>query len=213
MTHYRDHLFHIFSVLFYIIITFFDGSQSNSFIAQLRNHAGKLNIVFVPDRRIDTSCAIFVLTFCDKSSISSNEKFFVILCEMNTPTTRDFLRRTDGTRRRSARQALAVIPVNNSASPGVFLTLYSPSSTFCHFLLDSIDIFVGEAISTEVNAMDNFLNSRHGSDSWSPAPSPDELVIQKRGRRRRTIVWSPDDTCKRNSLFRYYISLPIASSK
>ncbi|XP_043787061.1 uncharacterized protein LOC122711932 isoform X2 [Apis laboriosa] len=50
--------------------------------------------------------------------------------------------------------------------------------------------------------MDNFLNSRHGSESWSPAPSPDELVIQKRGRRRRTIVWSPDlDTCKRNSLF------------
>lgn len=62
---------------------------------------------------------------------------------------------------------------------------------------------LGEAISTEVNAMDNFLNSRQGSDSWSPAPSPDELVIQKRGRRCRTIVWSPDlDTCKRNSLFR-----------
>ena len=97
---------------------------------------------------------------------------------MNTPTTRDFLRRPDGTRRRSARQALAVIPVNNAAS--------SP----------------GEAASTEVNAMDNFLNSRHGSDSWSPAPSPDELVIQKRGRRSKTIVWSPDlDTCKRNSLF------------
>lgn len=97
---------------------------------------------------------------------------------MNTPTTRDFLRRPNGTRRRSSRQALAVIPVNNAeASPG-------------------------EAISTEVNAMDNFLNSRQGSDSWSPAPSPDELVIQKRGRRCRTIVWSPDlDTCKRNSLF------------
>ncbi|XP_076281138.1 uncharacterized protein LOC143209413 isoform X1 [Lasioglossum baleicum] len=96
---------------------------------------------------------------------------------MNTPTRRDFLRRPDATRRRSARQALAVIPVNNSSSPG-------------------------ETVSTEVNAMDNFLNSRHGSDSWSPAPSPDELVIQKRGRRRKTIVWSPDlDTCKRNSLF------------
>ncbi|XP_076752322.1 uncharacterized protein LOC143424247 [Xylocopa sonorina] len=95
---------------------------------------------------------------------------------MNTPTTRE-IRRLDGARRRSIRQALAVIPVNNTASPG-------------------------EAISTEVNAMDNFLNSRHGSESWSPAPSPDELVIQKRGRRRRTIVWSPDlDTCKRNSLF------------
>ncbi|XP_029045608.1 uncharacterized protein LOC114877334 [Osmia bicornis bicornis] len=97
---------------------------------------------------------------------------------MNTPTTRDFLRRPNGTRRRSVRQALAVIPVNN--------TELSP----------------GEAISTEVNAMDNFLNSRQGSDSWSPAPSPDELVIQKRGRRCRPIVWSPDlDTCKRNSLF------------
>ncbi|XP_033325405.2 uncharacterized protein LOC117219939 isoform X1 [Megalopta genalis] len=96
---------------------------------------------------------------------------------MNTPTRRDFLRRPDATRRRSSRQALAVIPVNNSVSPG-------------------------ETVSTEVNAMDNFLNSRHGSDSWSPAPSPDELVIQKRGRRRKTIVWSPDlDTCKRNSLF------------
>ncbi|XP_026671272.1 uncharacterized protein LOC108627208 isoform X2 [Ceratina calcarata] len=94
---------------------------------------------------------------------------------MNTPTTRDVLRRADGTRRRSARQALAAIPVNNSASP---------------------------VSATEVNAMDNFLNSRHGSESWSPAPSPDEMVIQKRGRRRRTIVWSPDlDTCKRNSLF------------
>lgn len=97
---------------------------------------------------------------------------------MNTPTTRDLRGRADGIRRRSARQALAAIPVNNSASPG-------------------------EAISaSEVNAMDNFLNSRHGSESWSPAPSPDEMVIQKRGRRRRTIVWSPDlDTCKRNSLF------------
>lgn len=43
---------------------------------------------------------------------------------MNTPTTRDFLRRPDGTRRRSSRQALAVIPVNNSASPGAFLTFF-----------------------------------------------------------------------------------------
>lgn len=97
---------------------------------------------------------------------------------MNTPTTRDFLRRPDVVRRRSARQALAVIPNDTSST-------LSP----------------GEALQIEVNAMDNFLNSRHSSDSWSPAPSPDEQVIQKRGRRRRTIVWSPDvDTCKRNSL-------------
>ncbi|KAG7199275.1 hypothetical protein KM043_018137 [Ampulex compressa] len=97
---------------------------------------------------------------------------------MNTPTTRNFLRRPDASRRRSARQALAMIP--NVANATV-----SPVDT----------------PALEMNAMDNILNSRHGSDSWSPAPSPDELVIQKRGRRRRTIVWSPDlDTCKRNSL-------------
>lgn len=121
---------------------------------------------------------------------------------MNTPTTRDFLRRPDGTRRRSSRQALAVIPVNNSASPGAFLTFFM--SSYLLFTSFSFNLRVlGEANSTEVNAMDNFLNSRHGNDSWSPAPSPDEMVIQKRGRRRRTIVWSPDlDTCKRNSLFR-----------
>lgn len=123
---------------------------------------------------------------------------------MNTPTTRDFLRRPDGTRRRSSRQALTVIPVNNSASPGAFLTFFILYYFYLLFILFSFNLcFLGEAISTEVNAMDNFLNSRHGSESWSPAPSPDELVIQKRGRRRRTIVWSPDlDTCKRNSLFR-----------
>ncbi|XP_043503122.1 uncharacterized protein LOC122524765 isoform X1 [Polistes fuscatus] len=96
---------------------------------------------------------------------------------MNTPT-REFLRRPDGSRRRSARQALAVIP----NIPGMTL---SP----------------GEVLSIEQNNMDNVINSRHTSDSCSPAPSPDELVIQKRGRRRRTIVWSPDlDACKRDSL-------------
>ncbi|KAL2716560.1 uncharacterized protein V1478_014236 [Vespula squamosa] len=96
---------------------------------------------------------------------------------MNTPT-REFLRRPDGSRRRSARQALAVIP----NVPGM---TFSP----------------GEMLSIEQNTMDNVMNSRHTTDSWSPAPSPDELVIQKRGRRRRTIVWSPDlDTCKRDSL-------------
>ncbi|KAK2588390.1 hypothetical protein KPH14_004398 [Odynerus spinipes] len=96
---------------------------------------------------------------------------------MNTPT-REFLRRPDASRRRSARQALAVIP----NVPGMTV---SP----------------GEVVPVELNTMDNVMNSRHGSDSWSPAPSPDELVIQKRGRRRRTIVWSPDlDACKRDSL-------------
>lgn len=121
---------------------------------------------------------------------------------MNTPTRRDFLRRPEGTRRRSSRQALAVIPVNNS-SPGAFPRV-SVSSTRLLFVFCSFTLCVlGETVSTEVNAMDNFLNSRHGSDSWSPAPSPDELVIQKRGRRRKTIVWSPDlDACKRNSLFK-----------
>ncbi|XP_012278599.1 uncharacterized protein LOC105698707 [Orussus abietinus] len=97
---------------------------------------------------------------------------------MSTPT-RDSLRRSDVQRRRSGRQALAVIPDMTSIAG-------SP----------------GEAISVEVNAMDNVINSRHGIDSWSPALSPDELVIQKRGRRRKTIVWSPDvDACKRDSLF------------
>lgn len=91
---------------------------------------------------------------------------------------REFLRRPDGSRRRSARQALAVIP----NVPGMTV---SP----------------GEMLPIELNTADNVMNSRHGSDSWSPAPSPDELVIQKRGRRRRTIVWSPDlDACKRDSL-------------
>jgi hypothetical protein len=57
--------------------------------------------------------------------------------------------------------------------------------------------------------MDNVVTSevnpttrRYSMDSWTSAPSPDELVIQKRGR-RRSIVWSPDiDSVKRESLFR-----------
>ncbi|XP_066603554.1 uncharacterized protein [Prorops nasuta] len=96
---------------------------------------------------------------------------------MNTPN-RDLLRIVDGNRRRSARQALAVIPniANTTLSPG-------------------------DVLAPEVNTMDNLLNSRHAVDAWSPAPSPDELVIQKRGRRKKTIVWSPDrDTNKRSSL-------------
>ena len=40
-------------------------------------------------------------------------------------------------------------------------------------------------------------------DSWSPGPSPDELVIQSRGR-RTTIVWSPEKN-RTDTLFRYYL--------
>ncbi|XP_046750370.1 uncharacterized protein LOC124413685 [Diprion similis] len=97
---------------------------------------------------------------------------------MNTPN-RDFLRRPDGVRRRSARQALAVIPD-----------------------MAGLAVSPGEVITLDANAIDNLANSRPGFDSWSPAPSPDELVIQKRGRRRKTIVWSPDvEARKRDSLF------------
>lgn len=72
----------------------------------------------------------------------SKEEFFVALWEMNTPTTRDFLRRPDGTRRRSARQALAVIPVNNAASsPGVFLVVYVLPATFHLLPLVWIHVF------------------------------------------------------------------------
>ncbi|XP_047346306.1 uncharacterized protein LOC124947759 isoform X3 [Vespa velutina] len=107
---------------------------------------------------------------------------------MNTPT-REFLRRPDGSRRRSARQALAVIP----NVPGM---TFSP----------------GEILPIEHNTMDNVMNSRHTADSWSQAPSPDELVIQKRGRRRRTIVWSPDlDACKRDSLLSSRDRTPVKS--
>lgn len=67
--------------------------------------------------------------------------------------------------------------------------------------------FIGDPLLVEVSAMDNIMNSRYSIDSWSPAPSPDELVIQKRGRRRRTIVWSPDVDAKRDSLFRCEFSL------
>lgn len=47
----------------------------------------------------------------------------------------------------------------------------------------------------------NWLNRL--PDDWHSPQSPDELVIQKRGR-RRSIVWSPDlDTYKRRNLLRY----------
>ncbi|XP_014468558.1 PREDICTED: uncharacterized protein LOC106741267 isoform X2 [Dinoponera quadriceps] len=50
----------------------------------------------------------------------------------------------------------------------------------------------------DVPSVENLLNRR--PDGWSSPQSPDELVIQKRGR-RRNIVWSPDlDANKRNNL-------------
>ncbi|XP_011879414.1 PREDICTED: uncharacterized protein LOC105568386 [Vollenhovia emeryi] len=50
----------------------------------------------------------------------------------------------------------------------------------------------------DVSTLQNWLNRL--PDDWSSPQSPDELVIQKRGR-RRSIVWSPDlDTYKRRSL-------------
>lgn len=69
-------------------------------------------------------------------------------------------------------------------------------------------------LSIEQNTMDNVMNSLQAADTWSPAPSPDELVIQKRGRRRRTIVWSPDlDACKRDSLLRLVDGYFVASQQ
>ncbi|KYN05758.1 hypothetical protein ALC62_03237, partial [Cyphomyrmex costatus] len=51
----------------------------------------------------------------------------------------------------------------------------------------------------DVSTLQNWLNRL--PDDWNSPQSPDELVIQKRGR-RRSIVWSPDlDTYKRHSLF------------
>ncbi|XP_070530258.1 uncharacterized protein [Cardiocondyla obscurior] len=50
----------------------------------------------------------------------------------------------------------------------------------------------------DVSTLQNWLNRL--PDDWSSPQSPDELVIQKRGR-RRSIVWSPDlDSYKRRSL-------------
>nr|XP_012233313.1 PREDICTED: uncharacterized protein LOC105678489 [Linepithema humile]XP_012233314.1 PREDICTED: uncharacterized protein LOC105678489 [Linepithema humile] len=51
---------------------------------------------------------------------------------------------------------------------------------------------------TDVRTVQNWLNRL--PDGWNSPQSPDELVIQKRGR-RKSIVWSPDfDTYKRRSL-------------
>lgn len=55
----------------------------------------------------------------------------------------------------------------------------------------------------DINTVENLLN-RQPFNLSSPQ-SPDELVIQRRGR-RRTIVWSPDlDSYKRHDLLRYGI--------
>lgn len=42
----------------------------------------------------------------------------------------------------------------------------------------------------------------------SPAPSPDELLIQQRGRKRLPVTWSPDIELKRNSSFHSTIRTP-----
>jgi len=58
---------------------------------------------------------------------------------------------------------------------------------------------------TDVRTVQNWLNRL--PDGWNSPQSPDELVIQKRGR-RKSIVWSPDfDTYKRRSLLRYNLQL------
>ncbi|XP_011312859.1 uncharacterized protein [Fopius arisanus] len=88
---------------------------------------------------------------------------------MMTTPTRETLHR----RRRSLRQALAVIPD-----------------------ITSLSVSPGSPLPSDVNT----INNRYSRDSWSPAPSPDELVIQKRGRRSKSIVWSPEVDAKRDSL-------------
>ncbi|KPI90903.1 hypothetical protein RR46_14407 [Papilio xuthus] len=46
----------------------------------------------------------------------------------------------------------------------------------------------------------------------SPAPSPDELCIQQRGRKRQPVTWSPDIDTKRNSTFHSTIRTPPKNS-
>ncbi|KAJ8688210.1 hypothetical protein QAD02_024005 [Eretmocerus hayati] len=84
---------------------------------------------------------------------------------------REFLRRPDVPRRRSARQALASIPDLSTLNVS---SVIEPSTI-----------------------------RRYSTDSHASAPSPDELIIQTRGR-RKSIVWSPEsDAHKRDhSLFR-----------
>ncbi|XP_026752716.2 uncharacterized protein LOC113512946 [Galleria mellonella] len=42
----------------------------------------------------------------------------------------------------------------------------------------------------------------------SPAPSPDEMLIQQRGRKRLPVTWSPDIEIKRNSTFHSIVRTP-----
>lgn len=59
----------------------------------------------------------------------------------------------------------------------------------------------------DVRTVQNWLNRL--PDDWSSPQSPDELVIQNRGR-RKSIVWSPDlNTYKRHSLLRYDVSINL----
>ncbi|CAH2982866.1 unnamed protein product [Chilo suppressalis] len=46
----------------------------------------------------------------------------------------------------------------------------------------------------------------------SPAPSPDELLIQQRGRKRLPVTWSPDIDFKRNSSFHSLVRTPPKTS-
>lgn len=62
---------------------------------------------------------------------------------------------------------------------------------------------IGVSRTMDIPSVENLLNRR--PDGWNSPQSPDELVIQKRGR-RRSIVWSPDlDANKRNNLLRYML--------
>ncbi|KAK0158228.1 hypothetical protein PV328_009260 [Microctonus aethiopoides] len=84
-------------------------------------------------------------------------------------------------RRSSIRQALAVIP----NTTGLSVSIGSP--------------LVG------ANNSNNDIRDR--ISPWHPSAgatsSPDEMVIQKRGRRSRTIIWSPEADSKRTSLLNY----------
>ncbi|KAK0163556.1 hypothetical protein PV327_007226 [Microctonus hyperodae] len=84
-------------------------------------------------------------------------------------------------RRSSIRQALAVIP-NTTGLPA---SIGSP--------------LVG------ANNSNNDIRDR--ISPWHPSAgttsSPDEMVIQKRGRRSRAIIWSPEADTKRSSLLNY----------
>lgn len=54
----------------------------------------------------------------------------------------------------------------------------------------------------------NNPNISGSSPADSPVPSPDELVIQQRGRRRLPVTWSPDFDFKRNSSFHSALRTP-----